>query len=65
MLDIIRKKINKLNNLHGKDGWFTEQYGGAENDGLSGGNREYLIVIDKHGNLNLKEVEKELTSVSF
>ncbi len=31
------KKIDTLNDLEGKDGWFSAHYGGAENNGLSVG----------------------------
>ena len=31
------EKIEKLNNLKGKDGWFSKHYGGVDNDGLSVG----------------------------
>jgi adenine-specific DNA-methyltransferase len=52
--------IDHLNALPGKDGWFTEHYGGDPNDGCSAGKDNLKKPWQKHNTRRLDAIREEI-----
>ncbi len=57
--------IDHLNSLPGKDGWFTEHYGGEPNDGSSIGEDKLKKPWQKHNTRKLDAIRDEIEQLSI
>lgn len=57
--------INHLNTLAGKDGWFTEHYGGDPNSGSSIGEDNLKKPWQKHNTRRLDAIREEIKNLSL
>jgi len=57
--------INHLNSLPGKDGWFTEHYGGDPNDGCSIDSNGLKKPWQKHNTRRLDAIREEIDRLSL
>ena len=60
-----RPLINHLNALPGKDGWFTEHYGGEPNGGSSVGEDNLKKPWQKHNTRRLDAIRDEIERISL
>ena len=56
--------MDHLNSLSGKDGWFTEHYGGEPNDGSSIGEDKLKKPWQKHNTRKLDAIREEIERLS-
>jgi adenine-specific DNA-methyltransferase len=56
--------IDHLNSLPGKDGWFTEHYGGEPNSGYSAGKDKLKKPWQKHNTRKLDAIREEIERLS-
>ena len=57
--------VDHLNALSGKDGWFTEQYGGEPNSGCSVGEDTLKKPWQKHNTRKLDAIREEIDHLSL
>ncbi len=57
--------VDHLNALSGKDGWFTEQYGGEPNSGCSVGEDNLKKPWQKHNTRKLDAIREEIDHLSL
>jgi len=60
-----RSMIEHLNALPGKDGWFTENYGGDVNEGCSSGEDKLKKPWQKHNTRRLDAIREEIDRMSL
>lgn len=59
-----QKMIDHLNSLPGKDGWYTEQYGGLENHGKSEQNDGFKKPWQIHNTRKLDAIREEIDAIA-
>lgn len=60
-----KELIEYLNSLEGKDGWFTEHYGGEANGGLSIGEDNLKKPFQKHNTRRLDAIREEIERLNL